>query len=179
MFFVIVLEMPRLRAGWFLFPLIVPVLFSVLDLRLNRSGSLPLGLYREDRSLPIAYGAYVSACLPEGLAGFGRGRGYLPVGEDCPAGVLPILKRVVALPGDQVLLREGGLEVEGVPIARTARRAEDRRHRPIPRLSEGSYRVPPGAVWVVGNARPESWDSRYYGPLPLKSLRPARPVFVF
>ncbi len=171
--------MHRFRAALLLLPLALPPLFSAGHLRLNRSGSLPLGLYREARSLPVTYGAYVSACLPAALARLGRSRGYLPGGGRCPEGSLPILKRVVALPGDRVRLGGTGLVVEGVPIPGTGRLALDRQGRPIPGLPEGCYRVPPGAAWVAGNARPNSWDSRYYGPLPLASLRPARPVLVF
>jgi len=171
--------MSRLRVVLLVFLAVLPGVFSLAHLRLNRSGSLPLGLYREDRSLPITYGTHVSACLPGVLARFARSRGYLPSGEGCPEGVAPVLKRVVALPGDRVWVSEAGLVVEGVPIARTARWAEDSLGRPIPRLPAGLYRVASGEVWVVGTALPNSWDSRYYGPLPVASLRAARPVWTF
>jgi conjugative transfer signal peptidase TraF len=166
------------RRGAFLFllPLAVPFLVWAARLHLNRSSSLPLGLYREIEG-EISYGTYVSACLPGPLARFGRMRGYLPAGRGCSQGAAPVVKRVVALPGDRVWLREEGLEVRGVSIPKTSRLAVDRRGRPILRLPAGLYRVLPGEVWVAGTAR-ESWDSRYYGPLPLGDLRPARPVWV-
>lgn len=164
------------RGSLFLLPLAVPLLFAAARLHLNRSGSLPLGLYREVGGA-VTYGSYVSVCLPGPLARLGRLRGYLPAGRGCPAGASPVLKRVVALPGDRVRVRRSGLEVRGVPIPRSSRLSEDREGRPIPRLPAGLYRVLPGEVWVVGAAA-ESWDSRYYGPLPARGLRPARPVWV-
>jgi type IV secretory pathway protease TraF len=41
-----------------------------------------------------------------------RERGYLPRG-DCPSGVMPIVKKIVAVPGDRVRIERPGLEING------------------------------------------------------------------
>src|SRR2546425_13272338 len=65
-----------LAAGW------------LAGLRLNLTGSLPVGLYLASRAVP-ARGAIVLACLPPRVAAFARDRGEVPRGGGCPRGVLP------------------------------------------------------------------------------------------
>ena len=43
-----------------------------------------------------------------------------------------------------------------------------------------SGRSQPGEIWVLGLDRQVSWDSRYYGPVPLDRIRAgALPVLTF
>src|SRR5258708_39776671 len=70
-------------------------------LRLNLTGSLPVGLYVAARAAPVR-GALVLVCLPSEVAAFARARGYVPRGGACPGGIVPIGKPIVAMPGDTV-----------------------------------------------------------------------------
>ena len=75
------------------------------------------------------------------------------------------LKRVVAVAGQQVALRDAVLHVDGVAV-----------HEPRVDLSriDGTYfgpvTVPPDAVFVLGDNRAGSIDSRDYGAVPLSSV---------
>ena len=72
-----------------------------------------------------------------------------------------IVKRVIALPGDTVEIRNDVAIVNGVngARARAVRRSDGRRFRRVlPR--------PGGSVYVMGDNRPDSEDSRYIGPVP-------------
>lgn len=138
-------------------------------LRVPTSASAPPGLYLLTHRAP-ARGDWVVACLPAGLGGFGRRRGYLGAGP-CPGGAAEVLKRVAALPGDRVRVTPGGLVVDGRPLAGTARRRRDSSGRPIPAIAAGSYRVAPGSLWLYSSTVPTSWDSRYYGAVPLAGVR--------
>lgn len=151
------------------------VLFAALPLvastcfRVPTSASAPPGLYLLTYRPPIRDG-WVVACLPAPLARFGRERGYLRAGS-CPGGTTEVLKRVAALPGDTVTVSAAGLLVDGQQLAGTARLRRDTAGRPIPRLPMGSYSVAPDTVWLYSARVPTSWDSRYFGAVPLAGVR--------
>ncbi len=75
------------------------------------------------------------------------------------------IKRVVGLPGDNVEVRDGVLYVNG-------ERQEEPYVNPR-RPDSGSYgptTVPPGHVFVMGDNRANSRDSRFFGPIPFENI---------
>jgi conjugative transfer signal peptidase TraF len=146
-----------------------------LRLRINWTSSMPLGLYRESPG-PLERGALVLICLPEEVVRMGRQRGYLPSGS-CPGGVSPIVKELVAIAGDEIELREDFLSVNGVIVDRTPLRPNDSLGRTLAHAPTGRFVVAPGEIWVLGQHRERSWDSRYFGPIPIASVvGAARPL---
>src|SRR2546428_5082942 len=139
-----------LAAGW------------LAGLRLNLTGSLPVGLYVISPSLPVR-GALVLACLPAKVAAFAYSRGYVPRGEECPNGVAPIGKPVAAIAGDTVAVTAAGLFVNGVPVPNSRALATDRKGRPLPQLRATRSVVQPGTIWIVSSYSRFSFDSRYFG----------------
>ncbi|HVT15211.1 MAG TPA: conjugative transfer signal peptidase TraF [Thermoanaerobaculia bacterium] len=136
---------------------------------INTSASLPRGLYRLERG-PACRGCLVLACAPRWAGELAGGRGYLPRG-DCPGGVKPLGKIVLAAEGDWVEVREVGLlVVNGRPVAGSAAQAADRAGRPLPHLARGRWRLGGGEVWLF-SPHPRSFDSRYFGPVPAGSVR--------
>jgi len=74
------------------------------------------------------------------------------------------IKRVVAVAGDTVEMRGGEVYVNGEPFPEA----------PTVRLSAGDYGpvvVPPDSVFVLGDNRSNSEDSRYFGEVPLSHIR--------
>jgi type IV secretory pathway protease TraF len=82
-----------------------------------------------------------------------------------------VLKRVAALPGDRVVVSPLGLTVDGRRLLHSSRRRRDTAGRPLPAVPQGEYRVAPGTLWIYSDHTNRSWDSRYFGPVPLAGVR--------
>lgn len=86
-----------------------------------------------------------------------------------------LIKRVIGLPGDTVTASEGRVFVnEGLLIEPYLAWAEGTNDfMAIPWCDDGgagSCRVPQGHVFVMGDNRPNSRDSRSFGPVPIESI---------
>src|SRR5881296_91000 len=104
------------RVVWWLASSVVALAAGRLaGLRLNLTGSLPVGLYVAAGAAPVR-GALVLVCLPPEVAAFARARGYVPRGGACPGGIILIGKPVLASAGDTVTVTLTGLLVNGAPV---------------------------------------------------------------
>lgn len=136
-------------------------------LRLNLSPSAPPGLWLRTAG-EVSRGDWAMGCLPGAAAEFGRLRGYHPGGPPaarCPDGSLPVLKRVVAVAGDRVEVGSDGVAVNGRLLPGTAPLTHDSQGRPLPAPPSGALRLGRDELWLLSDHIPNSWDSRYYGPV--------------
>jgi conjugative transfer signal peptidase TraF len=140
---------------------------SVSGIRINGSPSLPVGLYlvtaHSDASL-------IEFCPAGPFAQFAIARGYRDAGS-CSDGGAPLLKPVVARAGDTVEVSAAGLAVNGHLLPNTAPMKRDANNRPLTPWPQGHYTVAPDAVWVASSYNARSFDSRYFGPVPLAWIR--------
>lgn len=125
----------------------------------NASASAPIGLYLIRPASTLAVSELVVVTPPTALARFLDTRGYLPTG-------VPLVKRIAALPGQQVCRRGTSVTIDGAAVA-TAR-AHDRLGRPLPNW-QGCRRLAAGEFFLL-NRHPDSVDGRYFGPLPAHSI---------
>jgi conjugative transfer signal peptidase TraF len=149
------------------------------NVRLNLTGSMPVGLWRIEPVIRApAKGQVVSVCLSDKEARFALDRGYIAAGE-CPLNAEPLIKPVVATAGDAVSVSPFGIAVNGREIEGTALRPVDTAGRPLHAVPTGSYQVKSGEVWLASAHDPRSFDSRYFGPVLLLNVRGiAVPVLV-
>src|ERR1019366_5726927 len=73
--------------------------------------------------------------------------------------------------GDVVEVDSRGVSVNGGLLLRSAPLEQDAAGRPLTAVPAGVYSVPPGYVWMISSYSPRSFDSRYFGPLPVAQLR--------
>lgn len=134
-------------------------------LRLNISPSYPPGLYRLTPGRGQV-GDLVTACLPGRWSRYGIERGYLGFGR-CPALATPVLKRLAAQVGDRVTITDRVL-INGVEQPRSRLKRQDAQGRPLP--AAVSEVVAPGQVWLLSDYNADSFDSRYFGPIPARQI---------
>jgi conjugative transfer signal peptidase TraF len=146
--------------------------------RLNRSPSLPRGLYLQIphawQASPPARGDLVLACAPPPAAELARRRGYLgdgPCAAGTAGGAQPLGKLVLAVGGDDIALDEAGLSVNGRPVAGSRPLARDTLGRSIAHQPFGHRRLGPGQLWLFAPYHPRSYDSRYFGPVAAAAVR--------
>ncbi len=83
------------------------------------------------------------------------------------------IKRVIGLPGDTVELREKVIHVNGEKwedpygVNKGGLYGEFSERN----VNFGPYTVPEGNVFVMGDNRDRSYDSRYWGPVPVKDIK--------
>jgi conjugative transfer signal peptidase TraF len=126
----------------------------------NPSPSAPIGLYRVRPADNLQVNDLVLVDLPEPLARFVTGRGYLPTG-------IPLLKRVVGLPGQTVCRIHRAITVDGVQIG--AALETDRLGRPMP-VWQGCRRIAADEIFLMNRDVENSLDGRYFGPIPISSI---------
>jgi conjugative transfer signal peptidase TraF len=147
-------------------------------LRINTTESMPVGLWLVTTGGVIQRGQVVSVCpVPGEVMDMAKERGYVPPGV-CPGRYEPLIKPVAAVAGDLVMVSTEGVSVNGVAVPNTQQALADGAGRQMPRIAPGEYPVTSGSVWVLSSYNAASFDSRYFGPLPVSNIEgTARPLF--
>jgi signal peptidase I len=86
---------------------------------------------------------------------------------DDPTGSVPtLIKRVVAVGGQTVDLQDGTVLIDGVALEEPYTHGLPSE----PMIVEMPYTVPEGSVWLMGDYRTNSADSRVFGSVPLTEV---------
>ena len=150
------------------------ILFHSLGYRINRSASLPFFVYKIApfaQNTEIIHGDCVLvdiSTLSNAVINRGVERGYVNLRE-------PMLKRIGAIPGDTVVLKDGFLcvndEVTKIAVVSQDSYGEKLSAWPTP------ITLQPGQYWLTSDPE-RGFDSRYFGPLNGSAFtHKAQPVF--
>ncbi len=135
----------------------------------NTDSAAPAGVYRVV-GREINRGDLVAACLPIAIAQVGLAHGYLRTGG-CAGDGEPVDKIVGALPGDIVEIEPRWVAINGKRFAGSVTATHDSLGRPLSHIEWGKHMVATSEVWLFGFNDRRSWDSRYFGPVPIANLR--------
>ncbi|MFH3479111.1 S26 family signal peptidase [Xanthobacter variabilis] len=126
----------------------------------NASASVPIGLYTLAPAPDLEVGDLVAVLPDKPLADFMVERGYIGRG-------VPLLKRVMALPGHEVCRSGPTITVDHVPLGNALDR--DRAGRDLP-VWQGCRTVAQDEFFLMNPNVPDSLDGRYFGPIPARAV---------
>jgi conjugative transfer signal peptidase TraF len=136
----------------------------------NPSPSAAQGFYLVRQTVALAVGDLVLVQVPEAFESMVVERRYIDP-------KVPLLKRIVALPGDHVCHRCGAVVVNRRYVASTLR--SDSAGRPMP-VWRGCRTLDSHEFFALMEGVETSLDSRYFGPLDRKLvLGTARPLWLW
>jgi len=87
-----------------------------------------------------------------------------------------LIKRVIATAGQTVDLKNGKVYVDGVQLVEPYVHGQPT--NPLTAEYKFPYKVPPGDLWVMGDNRTNSGDSRWFGPIPVNEIQ-AHAIWTF
>ncbi|WP_438722086.1 conjugative transfer signal peptidase TraF [Bartonella rochalimae] len=152
------------------------ILFALSQgFRVNYSHSAPRGLWKVNYfQKDLKKGRFMEVCPPDvPLVKMFVDKGYLHSGV-CPSGSIPFLKPLVAVAGDVVHITEKGVSVNG-SLLKNSQEKEG-----LSSFPKGEYQVQEGYAWFVSSFDPVSFDSRYFGAVPIVNIiGSAEPILIF
>ena len=92
-----------------------------------------------------------------------------------------LVKRVIATAGQTVDLRDGAVYVDGEKLDEPyteGKPSTSLASQPGAKITDYPYTVPDGCIFVMGDNRTNSLDSRFFGPVPLKNVT-TKTLFIF
>lgn len=126
----------------------------------NATASAPIGFYTVEPADALDVPELVAVMPPEPLAAFMAERGYIARG-------VPLLKRVVGLPGQQVCRLRSAITVDGIEMGEALERDSLGRDLPVWR---GCRVIGDDQLFLMNWEVRDSLDGRYFGPVPAASV---------
>ncbi len=126
----------------------------------NASASVPIGFYTVTPTQRIEVPDLVAVMPPESVAAFMVERGYIARG-------VPLLKRVLGLPGQEVCRTGRTITVDGIEMGEALER--DGLGRDLP-VWQGCRVIGDDQLFLMNWEVRDSLDGRYFGPIPAASV---------
>lgn len=148
------------------FVLLAVLFLYAYGVRINRTNSLPKGLYRVVKKTPergdiVTF--WPSDCAEMRLA---RSRGYIFEGvfnNASGVGYGLLMKRLLGVSGDMVSVTDAGIVINGSLLPNTRPLLCDSIGAPLPYLRFTGYALKEHEAFFVSDHMPRSYDARYFG----------------
>ncbi len=149
-----------------IFVLLFVLLLYACGARINRTNSLPKGIYRVVKKTPergdiVTF--WPSDCAEMRLA---RERGYIFDGafnRVNGVGYGLLMKRFLGVPGDVVSVTDDGVVINGSLVPNTRPLLWDNIGDPLPYIRFTEYALKENETFFVSDHLPRSYDARYFG----------------
>jgi conjugative transfer signal peptidase TraF len=135
--------------------------------------SLPYGIYLRIKGSP-KISDFAASCLTPEIAQYGITRRYLAHGI-CNTGTVLVLKIIKGVPGDNFLVKNGFLELNGHSYYIMNKDSSKRPLKVFYQQKEGV--LSKGKYILLSDFAKNSWDSRYWGPVSIQFL--LKPLWIF
>lgn len=139
--------------------------------RINLTPSFPIGVWRKvhnfDPNRDLGKLVLISPVESQAFD-LAKDRQYLQFGFS-ETSLQPLLKQVLGLPEDSVTVSENGVWIEGDYVLNSVPLKQDSKGREL--TWAASQIIKDGWVWVMSTYSPKSFDSRYFGPLPMANIQ--------
>ena len=169
----------KITIGTILTLVLLFTLIYQLGYRINLSESYPRGIYKSIPKKTIDYGDFVMFCpknsplMQEALK-----RQYILRGQ-CRGGYYPLLKKVVALQGDNVEIKEY-VYINGEKQKKSKLYKKDPKGNLLPKSKENNISIKKGYMFLLSDYHELSFDSRYIGAVEInKTISLMKPYYLF
>lgn len=151
---------------------------SKLPIRINLTSSVKKGVYKVYSTECLKKDDYIALCLNEKNSDSIFKKSYIKKGHDCYGRYESLLKKIIAIPNDEIEINKNFILVNGHKTNLTILEM-DRNNKPIPK-NNYTNKFKLNGYWVIGDNNPNSFDSRYFGEISKKQiLYKAVPLLLF
>ena len=149
---------------------IVIILFKMNGYILNNTSSYPIGIYKIIKTNFYKKGTLVSFCAPENdtiekLVRFG----FAPANETCKNGTPVLLKKIVAVENDYIELKDNHIYINSALQPKSKIFLVGSGGNILER--QNNQTIKKGYFWAMSDYNERSYDSRYFGQIPLKNIK--------
>jgi len=169
----------RITIGIILTLTLLFTLVYQLGYRINLSESYPRGIYKSIPKKTLDYGDFVMFCPKDSpLMQEALKRQYILRGQ-CRGGYYPLLKKVVALQGDNVEIKEY-VYINGEKQKKSKLYKKDPKGNLLPKSKENNISIKKGYMFLLSDYHELSFDSRYIGAVEInRTISLMKPYYLF
>ena len=134
----------------------------------NTTSSFPLGFYKVSKSSSYKQGDLVSFCaVPSKMIERMTKQGYTQKNSLCPNQTPQLLKKILGLEGDRVEIKKA-VFINNQKIKNSKIFIKDSNGNLL--TIQPSQSIKRGYFWAMSDYNERSFDSRYFGQVPLKNI---------